>query len=203
MLKEEHLISLVFWNFFFLSSEITLKNKGPQLTLTLITWKQNLNRKIWFLSAPSPNPIASTIFSLKFNKSWLIDHASECYFHLIRTPRSSDSRELKQYLFIFFQYSIQVLGRRNTFLKGGIDLLCRWLQTKLTICIFCERWCAVKKLSKDFVSFAWYKIRDTRDYAVSKDYKQMTLRLDRTYKCVLFSLYRTFIEFKFISSLLK
>ena len=54
MLKKEHLFSQVLLKSFFRGgSEIALKNKVPQLALTLITRKQNLNRKVWFPSAPS------------------------------------------------------------------------------------------------------------------------------------------------------
>lgn len=54
MLKKEHLFSqvlleIIFWG----SSEIALKKKVPQLASDLITYKQNLNRKVWFPSAPS------------------------------------------------------------------------------------------------------------------------------------------------------
>ena len=49
MLKKEHLFSQVLLkSFFWGGSEIALKNKVPQLALTLITRKQNLNRKVWF-----------------------------------------------------------------------------------------------------------------------------------------------------------
>ena len=58
MLKKEHLFSQVLLkSFFWGGSEIALKNKVPQLALTLITQKQKIKQKSLVYLCPFPfNP---------------------------------------------------------------------------------------------------------------------------------------------------